>query len=465
MKQINYFLLLFVLFGSSYAVAQNQEFEDEMFKFRAIETAVWAMPMMNFKTYRDALSDNGVGYNDVAYNSKIQNWKFQTATPNNTTPYIHFYWNVKDEPIVIELPASEEGVGLFGTFMDAWQRPIDDVGAKGRDAGQGGKYVIVPENYDGPLLQGAYTYVQRTNNGFCVLRPIIPNANQENVDKATALTKKIKIYPLSQAANPEKMNYVDIYDKNLECTPVMDKTIYKEIHEFIQEEKVEDMNLAFMGMLKQIGIEKNEAFTPDERANKIYDEAAPLALEYLINQYHRKLNPWMYEGKKWSVLVPTGSFETDWTYEFPSHFDYNAKGALYYAIITSIKNYGSATFYVDLAETPDGQWLNGSDNYKLVVPANVPVKNFWAVTTYDLETASYQRNIDKSSIDSNMDKVKKNKDGTTTIYFGPKPPKGKESNWLPTVEGRRFFLLFRFYGPQKEVFDGSFELNDIEKIK
>ncbi|MBB3699482.1 DUF1214 domain-containing protein [Flammeovirga yaeyamensis] len=465
MKKSSLLFLLAFIFILQNSFAQSQEFEDELFEYRAIETAVWAMPFMNFKTYRDALHDNGVDYNDVAYNSKIQNWKFQTATPNNTTPYIHFYWNIQDGPIVIELPKSEDGVGVFGTIMDAWQRPIDDVGAKGRDKGNGGKYVLIPEGYNGPLIPGAYTYTQRTNNGFCVLRPIIANASEENLAKATAITKKIKVYPLSEAANPPKMNYVDVYDKMLECTPKMDESLYEEIHAFIQEEPVEDMNLAFMGILKQLGIEKNKPFQPTEKEKKLFAEAAPKALEYMINQYHRELNPWMYEGKKWSVLVPPGAFETDWTYEYPSVFDYNAKGSLYYAIITSIKNYGSATFYLDLAETTDGQWLDGSSNYKLVVPANVPVDNFWAVTTYDLETASYQREIDKATIDSNMSKVKKNKDGSTTIYFGPKAPKGKEANWLPTVEGRRFFLLFRFYGPQKGVFDGSFELNDIEKIK
>jgi hypothetical protein len=41
---------------------------------------------------------------------------------------------------------------------------------------------------------------------------------------------------------------------------------------------------------------------------------------------------------------------------------------------------------------------------------------------------------------------------------------GKEANWIPTVDGRRFFLLFRFYGPQRGVFDGSFELNEIERL-
>jgi hypothetical protein len=220
-----------------------------------------------------------------------------------------------------------------------------------------------------------------------------------------------------------------------------------------------------MGLLARIGIRKGELYSPDAKMQAIYDKAGPEALQYMLEQYHRQLNPWFYKGKKWSSLTPAGDIETDWSYEYPSYFDYHARGALYYAIITSVKNYGSATFYLDLAETPDGQWLDGGKNYKLVVPPKVPVRNFWAITTYDLQTASYIRNLEKSSIDSTQKQVKKNKDGSVDIYFGPKAPKGKESNWLPTDPKRRFFLLARFYGPEPALFDGSFELNDIELLK
>jgi hypothetical protein len=99
------------------------------------------------------------------------------------------------------------------------------------------------------------------------------------------------------------------------------------------------------------------------------------------------------------------------------------------------------------------------------MPAKVPVKDFWAVTTYDLLTASYIRNMDKSSIDSNMKDVVKNSDGSVDIYFGPKVPKGHESNWLPTDPKRRFFLLGRFYGPKPAILDGSFVLNNVELVK
>jgi hypothetical protein len=70
----------------------------------------------------------------------------------------------------------------------------------------------------------------------------------------------------------------------------------------------------------------------------------------------------------------------------------------------------------------------------------------------------------KSSIDSSQKAVEKNNDGSIDIYFGPTAPKGNEANWIPTNKDRRFFLLFRCYGPQKGLFDGSFVLNDIELL-
>jgi len=445
---------------------QKADVHDRMTYHRAIDAAVWAMPLMNFKFYRDALADAGAGPNDVGYFSKLQDWRFQTATPNNTTPYILTYWNFKDGPVVVEMPPSAEGVGIFGTIMDAWQRPLDDVGAKGRDGGRGAKYLLVPPHYDGELLPNALVYEQETYYGWTVLRPIMAGgATPENLAKATALTKQVRIYPLAKADNPPEMKFVDLYGKLVEMTPRLDGGIYREIHEMVQEEVVLDRDLAMMGLLARIGIKKGEPFKPDAKLQAMFDQAGPEALRFMIEQYHRDLNPWMWEGKKWSMLVPNGAGETEWSYEFPSFYDYHARGALFYAIITSVKNYGTATFYLDCAETADGEWLDGSKNYKLVMPPDVPVRDFWAITTYDLETASYIRNMDKSSIDSQMKEVKKNADGSVDIYFGPKAPEGKESNWLPTDPKRRFFLLSRFYGPEPGLFDGSFELKNIELLK
>lgn len=464
--------LMTALLGAGCAQAQAQEraqpkktVSQRMLHHRAIDAVVWAMPLLNFQQFRDGHKALGVDYNDIGYYSKIQDWRFQTATPNNTTPYVNFFWTVADGPVVIEIPPSAEGVGIFGTIMDAWQRPIDDVGARGRDKGNGGKYLLLPPGYQGPLIANAYTYRQRTNNGFAILRPIMKGgATAANLAKAASFARGIKVYPLSKASNPPKNKYVDLYGKLMEGTPVLDASIYGKLNAIIQEEVVEEQNKTMLGLLARIGIRRGKPFRPSAELKRVYAAAAPEALQFMIEQYHRHLNPWMYKGKKWSLLIPPGVIETDFSYEFPSHFDWHARGAVYYAIISSVKNYGAATFYLDVAETPDGKWLAGGKRYRLKVPAKVPVKDFWAVTVYDLETASYLKGKSKSSVDSNQSALKRNADGTVDVYFGPTAPKGKEGNWIPTISGRRFFLLFRFYGPTKGAKDGSWQLNDLERL-
>jgi hypothetical protein len=449
--------------GLSSAKADEQTIHERMLHHRAIDAVVWAMPLLNFKQYRDGHRAIGVKYNDIAYNSKVQNWKFQTATPNDTTPYVNFFWNIKEGPVVVEIPASADGVGIFGTLMDAWQRPLEDVGAKGKDGGLGAKYVLVPPDYDGELLPNSHTLIQRTYNGFAILRAIIADSSPENVAKATAFAKKIKVYPLAKAGKPPKNNYVDIYDKNMEGTPVLDAGIYSELNEIIQEEVVDPTDKTMMGLLATIGIIKGVHFTPNKQMQEIYAAAAPEALQFMIEQYHKVLNPPFYKGKKWSTLMPPGVIETGFTYEFANRHDYHARGASYYAIISSVKNYGTATFYLDLAETPDGQWLDGGKNYKLVVPPNVPAQNFWSVVAYDLTSAAWIRDMPKVGVASSSKGLMANADGSYDIYVGSKAPMGKEANWIPTEKGRKFFLLFRFYGPEPAVFDKSYQLNDIER--
>jgi len=109
--------------GLSSVWAEGQTLQERMLHHRAIDALVWAMPLLNFKQFRDGHMDLGVGYNDIAYYSKVQDWKFQTATPNNTTPYNNFFLTIKNGPVVFEIPASADAVGIFGTLMDAWQRP------------------------------------------------------------------------------------------------------------------------------------------------------------------------------------------------------------------------------------------------------------------------------------------------------------------------------------------------------
>ena len=59
--------------------------------------------------------------------------------------------------------------------------------------------------------------------------------------------------------------------------------------------------------------------------------------------------------------------------------------------------------------------------------------------------------------------MQKNADGSVDIYFAPKAPQSKASNWVPTSAAGKFEVLFRLYGPEKPLFEKTWKLPDIEK--
>ena len=127
------------------------------------------------------------------------------------------------------------------------------------------------------------------------------------------------------------------------------------------------------------------------------------------------------------------------------------------------KHLGAGQFYLMAMKDKDGRALDGARNYRLNVPANAPVKQYWSATVYDRATHALIRDVPRPSRSSQSPGLQNNADGSVDIYFGPKAPAGKDPNWVPTKAGGQFEVLFRLYGPEKAFFDKAWKLPDIEK--
>ena len=69
-------------------------------------------------------------------------------TGNTETVYVSAFLDLKkDGPTVVEVPPKTGP----GTVNDAYFRFVVDMGGPGPDRGQGGKYLILPPDYEGPL--------------------------------------------------------------------------------------------------------------------------------------------------------------------------------------------------------------------------------------------------------------------------------------------------------------------------
>jgi hypothetical protein len=114
----------------------------------------------------------------------------------------------------------------------------------------------------------------------------------------------------------------------------------------------------------------------------------------------------------------------------------------------------------------EGRYLDGGKTYKVTLPSPIPAKDFWSFMVYDGQTRSVLETDQKTGgLDSNNSAVKANADGSYTIWFGPKAPKGHEGNWIQTMPGKSFNVLLRLYGPEQPWFDKTWVPGDFELVK
>jgi hypothetical protein len=391
----------------------------------------------------------------------MQNAKLKWPTTNGTTPYALGYWNVEKEPVVVEIPPATPDIIIFGTLFDAWQRPIIDVGSDGVDGGRGGKFLLVSPEYRGPVPPGFIAVQQTTYNGWMVARAVLKDNSAASLQKAAEYDKQIKISPLSQVNNPPT-RYIDLFDKKLNLVSRLDADMYRTLDAMIQIERVEERDLVAMGMLRSLGIEKGKPFAPNDKMIAMFDAVAKETQHYLQQTFFDL--PIYYPGTQWRQPLAAAVKETRYTFLYPGLIDIDTRAALYNYAWGSIERSGTASAYFVLTADAKGQSLDGSCNYRLKVPTNAPVTQFWSATIQDDEHGAFMDVSGRVALASTDEGVVKNPDGSVDVYFGPTAPQGHEPNWVQTASDKHWFILFRFYGPQRPVFDKSWRLGDIETL-
>ena len=132
----------------------------------------------------------------------------------------------------------------------------------------------------------------------------------------------------------------------------------------------------------------------------------------------------------------------------------------------SMARVGSGSAYALAVTDAAGGYLDGGKTYKVTLPGPIPAKDFWSFVVYDNETRSLLETDQKlAGVDSNDAKLKRRADGSATVWFGPKPPAGEESNWVQTMPGKGWNVLLRLYGPLEPWFDKSWKPGDIELVE
>jgi hypothetical protein len=130
-----------------------------------------------------------------------------------------------------------------------------------------------------------------------------------------------------------------------------------------------------------------------------------------------------------------------------------------------MRTIGAGSKYPFATRDRKGEFLNGSNTYKLHLPPNPPAGLFWAVTAYNITDGTMPETEQLLPSTNGYYDLPKNKDGSIDIWFGPKQPDGvADAAFIQTVPKRHFLVALRLYGTGVEFYDQTWKPDDVVKV-
>jgi hypothetical protein len=443
----------------------------------------------------------GLNDNEIGIFSELMDARSLFLTANADTVYFLGIMDLTNGPMVLETPPR-----ALGTLDDFWWRWIIDFGAPGPDRGEGGKYLVLPPDYDGPLPEGGFFVARsRTTRVLILGRSFMENSDPKPT--VELIKKATKIYPyeaggegtsvaefltgkskLAKIAAPPPTVFRELSGVVMNTIPPNDWSAWQMLDEIVQQEPATALDPELMGALAAIGIVKGKPFEPDARMKKILEDALVVANATARSLFVHPRDPswYYYPDSGWmNFLFVSGSeFETpipmvtkEGVKPFPNtgYRQLDARTAFFYGVtgITpamAMRLPGIGSQYLFAFVDADKHYFDGGKTYKVTLPKGIPEANFWSITLYDNQTRSMldtpQRYPRAGSQSFPSPAAEADADGSTTVWIGPTQPEGvKRGNWIQSTPGRGWFTLLRLYSPLEPFFDKSWRPSEFVLVK
>ncbi|WP_136481903.1 DUF1254 domain-containing protein [Cognatitamlana onchidii] len=429
---------------------------------RGVQAFLNGMPAASIYAMLEGLKDAGVKPGDIATFENLMDARTLFLTANSSTPYILAEIDLKNGPVVVEIAQP-----VLGFVNDAFFHHLADLGITGKDKGAGGKYLFIGPDYEGEVPNDYITVNSKTYRHWMLLRLV--SKPEEAKVAMNKFKETFNCYPLSEAENKPKQNFIDLSGQQVNTIHANDYEFYNELNAVIQYEPATAFNEELVGLFASVGIKKGNSFSPNEHTKSLLEEAVAIGNVSARSLCYRPRNEsaYFYEDRQWYSSFSGGVHDFmnngEMVLDDRIMFHYMATGITPAMAAPAV---GTGSVYAFTAHDSEANYLDGSKTYKVTLPAPIPAKDFWSFVVYSNQHRSMLETDQKSAgIDNLNPDVKTNKDGSYTIWFGPKAPEGHENNWVQTMTGKGYSVLLRLYGPLATWFNKTWRPGDFELVK
>ncbi len=392
------------------------------------------------------------GWNTVAPDTELKDHTLrEIARPNNDTLYIGCMLDLRNDPVILEIPAFDSKyVSLMVTGYDHYVNiPMATRLGDFRKPERMLLYTVRTRGYNGEPVDDVDRIFEATGDFVSAVFRVMPHVNEpDRFKRIVEQMQSVKAVTLSEYRGGKAKPI----DDDIEFPPVgkTDADVFEnnllEVMQFVFNHTTFDldnpMDQAVLAAYKPLGVEPGKAYNPGQVA-KIDGKRFRETAQRIQRKWLASLTDQQMQDKLRSrIFQPKG--QTD------------LEAVLAVSIIGPIGVPQEEAVYPQAA-TSNGEQMNAMNDYVIRMAKDElpPAKAFWSLTLYDRDQGFFLP-TDRAtySVGENAG-MKMNEDGGTEIYIGAEKPEGvPDENWLP-IERKDLDL-----SPQMRVY-----VPDLEKMK
>ena len=366
------------------------------------------------------------------------------ARPNNDTLYVTCLVDVRQDPVIVEMPAFDSKYASL--MITAYDHYVNiPMATRQGDFKKPAKMLIYSarsEGYKkGTKVKGVDRYFEATGDFVSVIFRVMPHASDtERFNRIVKQMQGVKLVTLSEynGGKPKPFKAIqspavgktdaDIFGNNL--LPVM-----QYVFNHTTFDPKDKLDQAVLAAYKPLGVVPGRKFDATKVAAidgaKVRKAAERIAAEEMAKTSQLAANT--------GLFLPKGKIDLDLL--------------LFQSVFGPIGQPASQALYPAI-ETADGEPMNAMHDYviRMTKKELPPAQAFWSVTLYDTQNGFFIPNERKKySVGENAG-MKLNKDGGIDIYIAASKPEGvPEENWLPIErKDEGIDAVLRVYIPDME---------------